>query len=454
MSPGLGQRQPLSVTGTTNICPVVDGISATPNEVAVGSSLALAGVAHDPDNGPSPLSYAWTATSGAFDNAASQAPSFTCTAVGSPTITLTVSDGDTTPGCPATMTTTVTCTPAGADAGSASDASDATVAEGGGDTGTADAADAALPPQAMVTTLDPGVAPIEVTINQGTAIGEGALNGATPSTLTNVAADPDNTQSTVVAANGDFLATGHVPDTAAGFCSYPDGGAPTRVSYVTGAKFESVQGSDPMVPMAPFYFPLVYTTPNTPSDNAFGGKPPIIGLFDWRPKDIDEALVAAESDDNGKTWYFMQTVLELNPDYTNPISGGYTPGSTNTGCPTTITSTNASFTSASGSQADDGWGHATVIQLPGAGNIKTGQFLYMLDRNTNDIPGTSDSIVDNAPLHRVINLTSSSNKVPDRVTRTTPARGTTTSSRSRPVSLVNTRLTRGPTVAVVAPELR
>ncbi len=277
--------------------------------------------------------------------------------------------------------------------------------------------------QVLVTTVDPGVLPTAVTINQGTAIGQGAGNGATPSTLTNVAADSNNTQS-VTSATNPFAATGTVPDTAAGFCNYPDGGAPTRVSYVTGTHFEAAgdggAGTDPMVPMAPFYFPLVYTTTNTPSGNAFGGKAPVIGLFDWRPKDIDEALVAAESDDDGKTWYFMQTVLELNPDYTNPISGGYSATATNNGCPAAITDTNATTTSLSGSTADDGWGHATIIQLPGTGNAKTGQFLYMLDRNTNDMPGTSTPIVDNAPLH-VINLAAASNKFPIWNTNSTAA---------------------------------
>ena len=132
---------------------------------------------------------------------------------------------------------------------------------------------------------------------------------------------------------------------------------------------------------------------------------------DWRPKDIDEAVVVAESDDEGRTWYFMQTVLELNPDYTSPISGGYSAASTNTGCPATIADTNASTTSVTGSSADDGWGHAAIVQLPGAGNGATGQFLYLLDRNTNNMPGTTIPIVDNAPLH-VINLTGSSNKFP------------------------------------------
>jgi hypothetical protein len=290
-----------------------------------------------------------------------------------------------------------------ADAQEEPDAAAAADADAGGDAAT----------QVLVTTIDQGVVAVAVTINQGTAIGQGSGNGATPSTLTNVAADPANTQ-TIVSATDPFVQTGHVPDTAAGFCDY-SGATPTRVSYVTGAHFETGidggPGSDPVVPMAPFYFPLVYSSTNTPTGNAFGGKPPVIGLFDWRPKDIDEAVVVAESDDDGRTWYFMQTVLELNPDYTNPISGGYSPTSTNTGCPSSITSTNANFTSVNGATADDGWGHASIIQLPGVGNAATGQFLYLLDRNTSDIQGMSIPIVDNAPLH-VINLTGSSNKFP------------------------------------------
>ncbi len=103
----------------------------------------------------------------------------------------------------------------------------------------------------------------------------------------------------------------------------------------------------------------------------------------------------------------MQIVLELNPDYTNPISGGFSATATSTGCPATLNGTNANFVSANGSQADDGWGHAAIIQLPGAGNVKTGQFLYMLDRNTNNIPGTSTEIVDGSPLW-VINLSGNS----------------------------------------------
>ena len=103
-----------------------------------------------------------------------------------------------------------------------------------------------LPPQALITSLGAGVLPTTVTINQGTAIGQGSGNGSTPFMLANLAADPNNTQSITQNAAGDFLATGSVPDTAFGFCNYPgDGGAPTRITHVTGSKFEAHRGHRP-----------------------------------------------------------------------------------------------------------------------------------------------------------------------------------------------------------------
>jgi hypothetical protein len=394
------------VNAPTYSCASVSSVSASPAETNVGTSVALAASASGPT--PTAIGYAWSAPTGTFGAPNAAQTSYTCAAAGLITLTLRVSDGPVPDGsaCDPSLSTqtvqiqcdAVTASDAGPfDAGSAGDASDAA---------------SSAPPQFLFTSVGAGVLPTIATINQGTAIGAGATNGATPSLLTNLAADPSNTQTVVTTDAGAFLATGAVPDTAAGFCNYPsDGGAPTRASYITGAKFETTATSDPMLPLSPAYFPLVYTTVNTQTGNAFGGKSPMIGLFDWRPKDIDESVLVAESDDYGKTWYFMQSVLELNPDYSSPLSGGYTPGSANTGCPTTITGTNANFTSANGSQADDGWGHASIIQLPGAGNVKTGQFLYLLDRNTNNIPGTTTSIVDNVPLH-VINLSGATNKFP------------------------------------------
>jgi len=52
--------------------------------------------------------------------------------------------------------------------------------------------------------------------------------------------------------------------------------------------------------MQPYYFPFI---------NGHGNH--LQGYFDYRPKDINEAIVAASSDDGGRTWNFQQEVLEL-----------------------------------------------------------------------------------------------------------------------------------------------
>ena len=100
----------VAVGGAVNVCPVVDGISANPAEVQLGKTIALSGLAHDSDSAPSALSYSWTATNGTFSDATSASPTFTCTALGTSTIKLVVSDGD----CSDTSSVDVTCSlPAG-----------------------------------------------------------------------------------------------------------------------------------------------------------------------------------------------------------------------------------------------------------------------------------------------------------------------------------------------------
>jgi hypothetical protein len=98
----------VGVTGVLNVCPQIDGVTASPTEVYVGSSLALVATAHDSDGGPSPLSYAWSASSGVLTDATTPATRFTCTAPGVVTINLSVSDGDA--NCPDATSLTVTCT--------------------------------------------------------------------------------------------------------------------------------------------------------------------------------------------------------------------------------------------------------------------------------------------------------------------------------------------------------
>ena len=100
--PGTGA---ISVTGTFDVCPVVDAVGASPAEVMVGASLALSAAAHDADL-TNALTYAWTATSGTLSDSRSQASTFTCTQVGTVTLTLTVGDGT----CTDSTTITVECT--------------------------------------------------------------------------------------------------------------------------------------------------------------------------------------------------------------------------------------------------------------------------------------------------------------------------------------------------------
>jgi hypothetical protein len=99
----------ISVNGTINICPVVDGISANPAQVAVGSPVALSAAAHDSDGGPTSLSYTWTAATGTFASGTTATPTFTCNAPGPVTITVTASDGDLAAGCPATGSVQIRC---------------------------------------------------------------------------------------------------------------------------------------------------------------------------------------------------------------------------------------------------------------------------------------------------------------------------------------------------------
>jgi len=99
----------ISVTGTFNVCPNLTAISANPDEVLVGSSIALSSTAVDPDNGPAPLTYSWSASSGKLTGANTASPSFECLTTGTTTISVTVADGDPQASCAAQGSVQVTC---------------------------------------------------------------------------------------------------------------------------------------------------------------------------------------------------------------------------------------------------------------------------------------------------------------------------------------------------------
>jgi hypothetical protein len=106
-----GKTGSVAVSGTLNVCPVVDGVSASPADVNVGFPVALAVAAHDPDSGPAPLAYQWSAASGSFSAATSATPTFVCSMPGPVTLTVTVSDGDPAPSCAGALSFVVTCEP-------------------------------------------------------------------------------------------------------------------------------------------------------------------------------------------------------------------------------------------------------------------------------------------------------------------------------------------------------
>lgn len=100
-----------SVSATIESCPVIDSLSALPAEVFVGSPLALTLVAHDLDNAPAPLTAMWSTTSGTLTNDSITGATFTCTAAGTVTIMVRVSDGMPTLRCADTASLAVVCTP-------------------------------------------------------------------------------------------------------------------------------------------------------------------------------------------------------------------------------------------------------------------------------------------------------------------------------------------------------
>jgi hypothetical protein len=135
------QNGSVAFNGALNVCPLIDGLSASPNEVFVGGSIALAAQAHDTDQGPSPLAYQWTTTTGGTLSAAtSSSTTLSCTSSGPVTVTITVSDGDNGPGCPDTQSLMLTCTAPGTTGAAGVGAAGMTGAAGMGAGGTTGAA--------------------------------------------------------------------------------------------------------------------------------------------------------------------------------------------------------------------------------------------------------------------------------------------------------------------------
>ena len=79
------------INGQPFNCATVTSVSETPAETTVGNSVSLAAAATAPN--AAALSYAWSASSGSFSAPTSATTSFTCSAPGAVTVTVSVSDG-------------------------------------------------------------------------------------------------------------------------------------------------------------------------------------------------------------------------------------------------------------------------------------------------------------------------------------------------------------------------
>jgi hypothetical protein len=98
--------QCVEVNAEFNTCPVIDDLSALPNQVALGGAITLNASVHDSDSGPQPVSHTWTTTSGALTSSGANA-TLTCSSAGVATVTLSIDDGGA--DCASSQSVLVTC---------------------------------------------------------------------------------------------------------------------------------------------------------------------------------------------------------------------------------------------------------------------------------------------------------------------------------------------------------
>ena len=99
------------VSAAINVCPQIDELSAVPAQAVVGGAIHLTAASHDTDQQPGALTGTWTSTGGALSATTLTGATFTCTAPGTFTVGLRVTDGDASSGCPDVLSVTVVCAP-------------------------------------------------------------------------------------------------------------------------------------------------------------------------------------------------------------------------------------------------------------------------------------------------------------------------------------------------------
>jgi hypothetical protein len=160
--------------------------------------------------------------------------------------------------------------------------------------------------------------------------------------------------------------------------------------------------------MAPYYFPFIT-----------GTGVDLQGYFDWRPKDTDEAVVAASSADGGHTWLFQDKVLELSQAAGRPVcpqQANKEPDGEKDGMCSGLACQNAD------NGDDDGQGHQFVITING----KT--YLYTLNRAAGHID--NDQLVihqlNPTPSHPLNGAPAADDVATDTTPAPSPAPGHTT----------------------------
>lgn len=98
-----------AIQGTTDVCPLITGLSAWPAQAQVGSGVRLKLDVEDPDNVRTALTAAWSTTAGTLAGASVNGATLNCTGAGAATVSVTVSDGDPDPACAAHASVSVTC---------------------------------------------------------------------------------------------------------------------------------------------------------------------------------------------------------------------------------------------------------------------------------------------------------------------------------------------------------
>jgi hypothetical protein len=151
--------------------------------------------------------------------------------------------------------------------------------------------------------------------------------------------------------------------------------------------------------MEPYYFPFIT-----------GSGLNLQGYFDWRPKDTDEAVVAASSTDGGATWIFQDKVLELSQAADRPVCpmmANKEPDGEKDGICSGFACQNAD------NGDDDGQGHQFVMTVNG------NTYLYTLNRAAGHID--SDQLVIHTLHPTAAHPLNGAPSADDTATDTTPA---------------------------------